>query len=155
MLNCFSDNIKNIFGSDFLIQRYPQIQINIAEKLSTQTPAHIELMAGHSPFTFNLWVPFHTPEHQSGIFIIDSDKSVELCDYELSNQTKSRWEIIKDHIHFPQINYGEALLFNSFVYHGTIKNSAIKARISADVRFQSINKPLYEKFNEFFETVKL
>jgi hypothetical protein len=151
MLNYFSNNIKNIFRSELCVQRYPQIQLNLSEKTTTQTLPYTELMAGHSPFTFNLWVPFNDVEHQSGIFIIDSDKSVELCDYELSNQTQSRWDIIKDHIHFPKIRYGEALLFNSFVYHGTIKHSVKKAKISADVRFQSVNKPLYQKFNEFLK----
>ena len=89
MLNSFSYNIKNIFRSNLSAQKYPQIQLNVAEKFSTQTRAHTEVMAGHSPFNFNLWVPFHNIKHQSDIFIIDNDKSVNLYKYDyIINYTK-------------------------------------------------------------------
>ena len=154
-LNCFSENIKNIFGSDILIQRYPQIQVHVTNKTSTKTSPHIEVMAGHSPYTFNFWVPFHNVDFKTGIFIVDADKSVELCDFEINNVIQNRLEILKDHLHFPKVNIGEALLFNGFVYHGSVDHTSEKARISVDVRLQSSIKPLFQKFNEFFKMVKL
>ena len=155
IVDCFSESIINIFGRDILIQRYPQIQLNVANKNSTKTFPHIEVMAGHSPFTFNFWLPFHDVENKSGIYIVDSDKSVELCDYEINNKITNRLDLLKEHMYFPEVRYGEALLFNGFVYHGTVDHDVKQARISLDLRLQSSDKPLFQKFNEFFRKVKL
>ena len=56
---------------------------------------------------------------------------------------------------FPKIKFGEALIFNPFVYHGSIYHDSNYARISLDVRFQSLNKPLFQKYNDFFKAIEL
>ena len=112
-------------------------------------------MAGHSPFTFNFWLPFHNVETKTGIYIVNSVKSVELCDYEINNKITNRLDLLKEHMYFPEVKYGEALLFNGFVYHGTVDHDVKQARISLDLRLQSRAKPLFQKFNEFFRKVKL
>ena len=57
-------------------------------------------------------------------------------------------------MYFPKIKFGEALIFNPFVYHGSIYHKEY-ARISVDARFQSLNKPLLQKYNDFFKTIEL
>ena len=40
-------------------------------------------MAGHSPYTYNIWIPFHDVTDKSGIFLIDDSLSVKFCDSEI------------------------------------------------------------------------
>jgi len=150
ILKSFSSNIKKIFGKKILIQKYPQIQVHIGYSNSTRTFPHSEIMAGHSPYTYNIWLPFHNVDNESGIFLIDDFTSVKLCDYEIDKKIKSREELLKKYQIFPKLKLGEALLFNPFVYHGSNYFKNKLARISVDVRFQKFSNPLFQKYNDFF-----
>ena len=52
---------------------------------------------------------------------------------------------------FPKIKFGEALVFNPFVYHGSIHHKNKRSRISLDVRLQRLDRPLFQKYNDFLE----
>ena len=77
ILKAFSQDLIPIFGKKLLVQRYPQIQIHAGFKNSTKTVPHSEMMAGHSPFTYNIWLAFHDIIDKSGIFLIDDKLSVD------------------------------------------------------------------------------
>ena len=55
----------------------------------------------------------------------------------------------------PSESLGYSLIFNPFVYHGSIYHNSNYARISLDVRFQSLEKPLFQKYNDYFKTAEL
>ena len=155
ILKSFSISIKSIFGKNILVQKYPQIQIHIGYSNSTRTFPHSEIMAGHSPYTYNVWLPFHDIKDESGIFLIDDLSSVKLCDQEIRKKIQSREKLLQKHQQFPKLNFGEALLFNPFVYHGSNLFRSKKARISVDVRFQKFSNPLFQKYNDFFTTLNI
>ena len=54
-------------------------------------------------------------------------------------------------MYFPKIKFGEVLIFNPFVYHGSIYHKSEYARISVDARFQSLNKPLFQNTTIFLK----
>jgi len=157
-LNKFSDNILYafssalipLFGRQVLVQKYPQIQVHVGFRDLTRTFPHFEMMAGHSPFTYNIWVPFHDIIDNSGIFIIDDQLSVKLCDEEIQKKIKNRRRLLSDYLFFPKLKFGEALIFNPFVYHGSILHESNKSRISVDLRLQRFSHPLFQKYNDFF-----
>ena len=77
-------------------------------------------MAGHSPFTYNFWIPFHKVEGNSGLYLVEIDKSLELCDSEIEGKISNRYKAINEHLFFPDVDEGEALIFNGFVYHVSV-----------------------------------
>ncbi len=155
IIKIFSHELISIFGKNLLIQKYPQIQVHVGKKNSTKTFPHCEIMAGHSPYTYNIWIPFHDVTDKSGIFLIDDSLSVKFCDSEIKKNIKDREKLLSNKMYFPKIKFGEALIFNPFVYHGSIYHKSEYARISVDARFQSLNKPLFQKYNDFFKTIEL
>ncbi len=154
-IKIYSDIIKSIFGKEILLQKFPQIQLHIPKRSSTKTLPHSEIMAGHSPYTYNIWIPFHDIEDNSGIFVIDDILSIKLADIELSKKVKSREKLLDEYKYFPKLKFGEAIIFNSFVYHGSVYHASKNARISIDIRIQKLNNPLFQKFNDFFSYVKI
>ena len=154
IIKAFSKSISSVFGKNLLIQKYPQIQVHVGFKNSTKTFPHSEIMSAHSPFTFNIWLPFHQIEDNSGIFLIKDNLSVKLCDNEIKNNIKDREKLLSKHFFFPKLKFGQALILNAFVYHGSIYHRNKKARISVDARFQISGKPMFEKYNDFFESFK-
>ena len=155
ILYAFSSSLIPLFGRRVLVQKYPQIQVHVKFRYSTETFPHLEMMACHSPFTYNIWIPFHDIIDNSGLFIIDDKLSVKLCDEEIKKKINNRRKLLSDYIFFPKLKFGEALIFNPFVYHGSIQHKSNKSRISLDLRLQRLSHPLFQKYNDFFTTVYL
>ena len=63
--------------------------------------------------------------------------------------------MIKKYQFFPKIKFGEAIIFNAFVYHGAQFHKNKKARISLDVRFIRFDKPFLERYTDFFKKIYL
>ena len=154
-LDCFREYIIPLFGKKILSQKFPQIQINISSNQSTKTPPHSEIMSGHSPFTYNFWIPLHKVEGNSGLYLVDLKQSIYASDMEIDGEIKNRYDYLKDFIFFPEVDEGEALIFNPFIYHGSVNHKFKNSRFSIDIRLQSINKPLFQKFNEYFKIIEL
>lgn len=155
IIKIFSHELSPIFGKKLLIQRYPQIQMHVGFKHSTKTFPHAEIMAAHSPYTYNIWLPFHDIIDKSGLFLIDDKSSVKLCDKEIKENITNREKLISKKMFFPKLKFGEALIFNPFCYHGSVYHENSYSRFSLDFRFQSQNKPLFQRYIDFFITTKL
>ena len=155
ILKVFSHDLTPIFGKKLLVQKYPQIQIHSGFKNSTKTFPHYEMMAGHSPYTYNIWLPLHDIVDKSGIFLIDDKLSVKLCDKEIKNNINNREDFLSNRMFFPKLKFGEAIIFNPFVYHGSVYHQNKNSRVSLDVRIQNFKHPLFQKYNDFFKTINL
>lgn len=155
ILKAFSLALTSVFGKKVFLQKFPQIQIHRGFSSSRITFPHCEIMSAHSPYTYNIWVPFHEVIDNSGIFLIDDKLSVKLCDIEIKKKIKNRQKFLSKHFYFPKLKFGEALIFNAFVYHGAIYHNNKNARISLDARLQRSDRPLFEKYNEFFSEIHL
>ena len=90
-----------------------------------------------------------------GLYLVEIDKSLELCDSEIEGKISNRYKAINEHLFFPDVDEGEALIFNGFVYHGSVSHKYEKSRFSIDMRLQRFEKPLFQKFNEYFEVLKI
>ena len=129
----------------------------MGKKSVTSLSPHTELMAGLSPYTFNLWIPFHNIENNKGIWIIDIEDSLKIFkNYKRlkSNELMSRINKSKS-FQYICLKKGQSVLFNSFIFHGSEQFSADDLRISADVRIQKYNSPFLFKSSEYFSYQKL
>lgn len=155
ILKAFSSVLFPMLGSKIFISKSAQFLPHIGYSDLTATWPHSELMAGHSPFTYTIWMPLHNIIDNSGIFAINDKLSVKLCDIEIKKQIKNRRKFLSGHSFFPKLNFGEAIIFNTFVYHGAIKHKNDRARLALVIRVQNSNRPLFEKYNDFFTTLNL
>ena len=135
------------------LQRYPHFNLNVSDQNESVTISHNEIMAGHAPNTIVCWIPFHDIVDESGLYFLDQEKTMKLI-----NKTRGFKKTFPSDQKIPEmipnctkLNYGQAVLFNPFVFHGAKNHSNIKTRISIDFRFQGTDYPLFEKNMEYFK----
>ena len=155
LLSC-ADVIRSLCGSKVFLQRRANIIFNLPGDEQRHQWPHYELMSGISPYTFVLWTPLHDIDDGSGLFYLDSDKSLSIM----------RTEIEKGLVNGPflfsnvgertpvRVNYGEVIIFNPFIIHGNVPFSGTKARIACSIRVQGVDKPLMQRNTDFFKYVE-
>jgi len=157
LTDIFSKRLNYLFGKDIFVQKFPTLRIHMGKKSVTSLSPHTELMAGLSPYTFNLWIPFHNIEDNKGIWIIDIKDSLKIFKiYKYLKPNELMLKIKKSKsFQFIHLKKGQSILFNSFIFHGNDQFSADDLRVSADVRIQKYNSPFLFKSSEYFSYQKL
>ena len=149
--------IKSLCGEELFIQRRAHTIINLPGKGQAKQWTHYELMSGISPFSFVMWAPLHDLDDNGGVYYIDQERSSKIMKEEedvglvngprvlgmMTNQVPAK------------MKYGEAILFNPFVLHGSIEFDSNMARIACNVRFQSSKKPLLQKNTDYLKFFSL
>ena len=117
---------------------------------------HYELMSGVSPYTFVIWAPFHDLDDDGGVFYLDLEKSYSMIKEESKSGIVNGPLILnKNYNEKPaKLKYGEVIVFCPFVLHGNVNFNSNFARIACSVRFQSTNKPLFQKDTDYFKYFK-
>lgn len=151
LVEAFREPITRLCGGRIFLQRRPNINFNVPGRDGSVTRSHTDMLMGHSPYTFTLWVPLHDIEDGSGLCWLDQPNSMRfLADRDAFNEPydeKDFWAKAEDWL---RMKFGQGLLFNGFVLHGAQPNLSEYTRIALDVRVQSIHKPLYQKNMEYF-----
>lgn len=144
-------DINKIFGiKNYLVQRNVHIDVNKSDDIFTKTVTHSEIMAGHSPFTYTIWLPFHSIEDNSGLYLLNLKDSLSVIDNFDINKNKTK-KFIKNRCFFPKLNEGEAILFSSFNLHGSEIHNNPFSRISINLRLQSSSKRFFQKDSLYFK----
>ena len=155
-LNLLSKELQiiNKNKNKYLLQRYPHVTINVGKSIFSKTLPHCDIFAGHSPYTYTIWIPMHDVEKDSGIFLMSLKNSLKIIDnFDLRN--KKTLKFIKKKSNFININFGQCIIFSAFNFHGSEKNKHNLSRVAINFRFQSPNKPILERDLFFFKIHKL
>jgi sporadic carbohydrate cluster 2OG-Fe(II) oxygenase len=157
MIDACSDIVKELSGSEILIQRRANNIFNLPGKNQRRQWPHYELMSGISPYTFVLWAPFHDLQDDAGVYYIDQEESFKLIKKEHDEGLVNGPTILNMmHNQKPaKLRYGEVIVFNPFILHGNIDFNSDLARVACSVRFQNKNKPLMQKNSDFLKIYQL
>ena len=159
IINSCPKIIKKLSGSKLFLQRRAHVIIKTPGNKNSKTLPHYEMMSGISPYTYIIWAPLHDLEGgDGGIYYLDQTKSLSIIEKEEKLNGFANGEItLNTKFNFKKIpiKFGEAIIFNPFVMHGSNYFKSSLARIAINVRFQSINKPLLQKDAEYFKYYKL
>lgn len=145
--------IKNK-STNILIQRYPHITINVGNNIHSKTLAHCDIFAGHSPYTYTVWVPLHDVETDSGIFLMNLKNSLKIID-NFDLKKKQTHEFIELSKKFINIKLGQCVIFSAFNFHGSETNKYNRSRVAINLRLQSAYHPILERDLFFFKSVKI
>jgi len=134
----------------YLIQRNAHIDINKSEDIYSKTVTHSEIMAGHAPQTYTIWIPMHEINDCSGLFLLNLKKSLTVVDNFDVNKKEIKNFIYKNRF-FPKLLESQAIIFSSFNLHGSDIHKNNKSRISTNFRIHPINKSLFQKDSLYFK----
>lgn len=157
MIDACDDIVKELSGSEVLIQRRANTIFNLPGKNQRRQWPHYELMSGISPYTYVLWAPFHDLNDDGGVYYIKQDQSLEIIKQEHEEGLVNGPTILNMmHDQKPaKLKYGEVIVFNPFILHGNVGFDSDLARVACSVRFQSKYKPLMQKNSDFLKLYQL
>tara|TARA_B100001248_G_scaffold250487_1_gene224629 strand:+ start:25368 stop:26078 length:711 start_codon:yes stop_codon:yes gene_type:complete len=129
-----NDLKDNLFKDEIVYQKKPTIRVHLPGNVSTGT-YHRDSDYGHSIEEINFWLPLVNVQKTTSLYIED--------DYMSENYKPI------------ELNYGEILIFNSLLKHGTEINTENYTRVSFDFRimlasqYQENSKVSYVRNKQF------
>ena len=116
---------KRIFKEKIIFQSKPTLRVHIPDNISVGN-YHIDSDYGHPVQEINLWLPFNNSKNTSSLWLESSPNKKDFKPYNLQ--------------------YGELLIFDSRIHHGTEVNREKISRLSMD--FRIIKKINYKQSNK-------
>ena len=157
MIDACSDIVEELCGKELFIQRRAHTIINVPGEGQAKQWTHYELMSGISPYTYVIWTPLHDLDDNGGVYYIYLDRSSQIMKEEEKTGVVNGKRVLNlmEHQKPTKLKFGEAIIFNPFVLHGNFSFESNFSRVSCNVRFQSINKPLLQKNTDYLKYFKL
>ena len=151
LVEAFSDTVVKLAGEKLFLQRRSHVMFNVSGFKDNAVAPHIDGMSGVSPFTFILWTPAHEIDDESGIWLWDQERTMKCLQEESEKKTVMGDYLLSTTEKEPiRLKFGEAVIFNPFVLHGSLAHNNSLSRIGFSCRFQSQNHPLFIRNSEFY-----
>jgi sporadic carbohydrate cluster 2OG-Fe(II) oxygenase len=149
--DAFAESTKQVSGSAIFLQRRSHIMFNVPGIKNTSVMHHLDGMSGISPFSYVLWSALHDIPDDSGVWIIDMNESMKLIneEFQIRNYVMGDYVLDKKY-EAVQLKYGQGVIFNPYLLHGSIAHQNELSRIGITNRFQSRNKPLFLRNSDFY-----
>jgi sporadic carbohydrate cluster 2OG-Fe(II) oxygenase len=155
--------LDEIVGNELVIQKTPNLVIQLPKDESAILDLHADTWGGNSPFEIVVWLPLVNCYKTKSMFLLDGNKNKKIIN-KIENEFKKGKSIsaekifqrIKKNITWLDVNYGEVILFNPALPHGARKNLEKETRFSINCRFKGIFTPYGDKkIGEYFEPITL
>lgn len=151
--------LSAVVGNELAMQRRINLSIQLPDDESSLLPVHSDVWSGDSPFEIVLWIPFVDCYASKTMFLLPPapDRAMKARFAELGNKSaEDLFDVIKNDLLWPTVNYGEFMLFAQTLMHGNRINEERDTRWSMNCRFKSVFSPYADKkLGEFFEPITL
>jgi sporadic carbohydrate cluster 2OG-Fe(II) oxygenase len=146
-----------IVGNELVMQRRVNLSIQFPYDDSSLLPVHADVWDGDSPYEVVVWLPLVDCHDTKGMFILppgpDALHQANLSQFS-EGTTDDIYEAIEPDLHWPDLPYGNVLIFSQTLMHGNRVNREVETRWSMNCRFKSLFSPYADKpLGEFFEPV--
>jgi sporadic carbohydrate cluster 2OG-Fe(II) oxygenase len=148
-----------LVGNELAMQRRINLSIQLPDDDSSLLPVHSDVWSGDSPFEIVLWVPFVDCRATKTMFLLPptSDRVMKARFAEFGRKSaEDLYRAIEPELLWPELRYGEVMLFAQTLMHGNRVNVEGETRWSMNCRFKSVFSPYADKkLGEFFEPITL
>jgi sporadic carbohydrate cluster 2OG-Fe(II) oxygenase len=147
LFQCAKNEIEQIVGIDLAIQKNINLSFQLPNDNSSILPLHTDVWAGNSPFEIVLWIPFTDVSNTKSLYILPKDLSFKYYESKhIRDLTfKDIFDKERDNFVWPEVKFGEALIFSHSLLHGNVVNEEETTRISLNLRFKALNSPYGSK----------
>ena len=139
-LPSLTDCIHEYCGPDYMLQNKINLSIVMPNDENSVLSGHSDSWTGESPFQINFWIPLTDTYEKNGIFILNEEKSFDIFE-KIKNGSDSNFVENLEDGDFVQVKFGEAVVFNPVLYHGSITNLTNKTRASLNFRAKNLFAP--------------
>ena len=139
--------IDKIVGTDLAVQKNINLSFQLPNDTSSLLPIHSDVWSGNSPFEAVLWIPFVDVSKSKSMYILPRKYSLKYHDEEVLKQVDlgKIYEIEKENFIWPNVKFGQAIIFSHALLHGNITNEEDTTRFSLNLRFKTLTSPYGSK----------
>jgi len=153
--------ISPLFDEEIYFQVVPTFRFHFPNQKGYEWSDryHTDVMLGHPPYEFNIWVPFTGTYESNSMRLTSYDDSMSILNdnnfnFEIFSKNVQYDEILKkklkDKSESLKMNYGEFIIFDPRCLHCTQHNITEDTRISMDTRI--ILKSKLKKYSREYRT---
>ena len=137
--------IEKIVSNELVMQKQINLSIMMPKDTSSNISLHVDTHSGESPFQVVMWLPLTNVYGTKSMYIIPPEANKVL------NKNFKAWmekggvkkvlSEMNNNIIWPEIKYGEFIIFSPNLFHGSIVNETNETRWSLNSRFKSLFTP--------------
>ena len=151
--------LERIVGNELAMQRRINLSIQMPGDESSLLPVHADVWAGDSPFEVVVWLPLVDCHGTKRMFLLPpaanarAEKNMAVL---RERGTEDLFAEIEPGLVWPEVAYGQVLIFTQNLMHGNRVNQESETRWSMNCRFKSLLSPYAGKrLGEFFEPITI
>lgn len=152
--------LESLIGNELAMQRNMGMSVLLPDDDSSIVHLHSDAWGSEcSPFEVVLWIPFVDCYRTKSVFICPPDKDRQwrqkLSDY-AEQGTETLYQAVESDLVWPEVPYGNVLLFTPTVMHGGRVNKEATTRWSINLRFKGLFTPYAGKrLGEYFDPITI
>ena len=151
--------IEAVVGNELAMQRRLNLSVQMPGDDSSVLPVHADVWDGNSPFEVVLWVPLVDCSGTKAMFLLPPQaNAIHEADFRrfAGKSVEDLFRAIEADVIWPEVRYGEAMVFALSLMHGNRVNFEAGTRWSFNCRFKSLFSPYGDKrLGEFFEPITI
>ena len=151
--------IESVVGNELAMQRRLNLSVQMPGDDSSVLPVHADVWDGNSPFEVVLWVPLVDCYGTKAMFLLlPKANAKHEADFRrfADKSVEDLFHAIEPDVIWPEVRYGEAMVFSLSLMHGNRVNFEAGTRWSFNCRFKSLFSPYGDKrLGEFFEPITI
>ena len=144
-VNFIKQEVSKLFRKKIYYQIIPTFRFHFPKQkgYNWNDRYHTDIMLGHPPFEFNIWMPFTKVYSSNSMRLTPYDDSIKIIksyNYDFEHfakdvqYNKSLMQYIRSKSKPLEMNYGEFVIFDPRCLHCTQYNDTKDTRISMDIR---------------------
>jgi len=149
--------LDTVVGNELVMQRRINLSIQLPDDDSSLLPVHADVWDGDSAYEVVVWLPLVNCFETKGMYILPPEPNArharDLSQF-ADGTTEDIYHAIEPDLHWPDLPYGQVMVFSQTLMHGNRINLEPETRWSMNCRFKSLFSPFADKhLGEFFEPV--
>ena len=144
--NEFAKIFRRLLGDLYLSfgkiyhQAFPTLRVHLPGQKSEYFH-NDDISSGHPSKLINLWIPLTKTNFHNSLHFVPRDSSLSLRNEFLYSHRSIKWLDRESRKYSAPVlaDYGDIVIFDNSVLHGTLTNHSLKPRISIDFRIVSDN----------------
>jgi sporadic carbohydrate cluster 2OG-Fe(II) oxygenase len=151
--------LDELIGPELAVQRRPNVSVHLSGAGAEALPVHADTWSGHSPFEVVVWVPLVSCRRTQAMYALERPADAVLR-RDLARRERpdaeSLFAQIASAVTWVEVDYGDVVMFDPGLVHGSRPNEEPATRWSFNCRFKAVFSPYGDKgLGDYFEPVGL
>ena len=151
--------VETLVGNELAMQRRLNLSVQMPNDETSVLPVHADVWDGDSPFEVVQWTPLVDCKGTKAMFLLPpkANAAHEKDFRKFSGKSvEDLFRAIEPDVIWPEVKYGETMIFSLNLMHGNRVNFEPGTRWSFNCRLKGLFSPYADKrLGEFFEPITL